>query len=356
MPSPICEVKDGAGAYQATTSGVDVTPTNTVTIRLADQAGVNTWSIACATTDDLSDAATVTASLTIDALNKTATFTAPSAGRAYRFQSRINGGVDVNGVAQSSYTTTFCVYTLTAGGLRVHAVDETTEGGAFGWGEDLNSLIRNPGSTTPGGSDNQFQYNNGGTMSGTVGAIYNESTNRAVFPNGIEFTDGANTMIVDGTPTGARTLTLPDATTTLVGHDATQTLTNKTIDASSNTVTNLSASNVSSGTLARARGGSGHSGSVSAMGALDVDWTLSNVFTKTLASGGNTLTFSNAASGMVIMIRLTSHGSGSTVTWPAAVKWAGGTEPTQSTPSKTDVYTVMYDGTDYFGSYVQDFS
>jgi len=36
-----------------------------------------------------------------------------------------------------------------------------------------------------------------------------------------------------------RTFDVPDANTTLVGHDATQTLTNKTIDADSNTITNI---------------------------------------------------------------------------------------------------------------------
>ena len=41
------------------------------------------------------------------------------------------------------------------------------------------------------------------------------------------------------TPGNTRTITVPDANTTIVGTDATQTLTNKTIDASSNTITNI---------------------------------------------------------------------------------------------------------------------
>lgn len=168
MPSPACQVKDGGGAYSATTNGVNVTPSNTVTINLISSAGVNSWSITCIATDELSSAATVTSSLVIDTVAKTATFTAPVAGRAYLFQSKINGGIGPDGTAQASYTTTFGVYTLT-GGRRVHAVGETFESNAtFGWEADINDLIRNPGGTTPGGSSGDIQTNNG---SGGFGAI-----------------------------------------------------------------------------------------------------------------------------------------------------------------------------------------
>jgi hypothetical protein len=95
---------------------------------------------------------------------------------------------------------------------------------------------------------------------------------------------------------------------------------------------------------------------VAAMGALNVDWAEANIFTKSLASGGNTITFSNEVDGQSITVVLSSHSGGSTVTWPAAVKWTGGTEPTMSTPSKTDVYTFIRAGTVVYGSYVQDLS
>lgn len=149
MPSPNCQVKDGAGAYGPTTNGVNVTPANTITINLISSAGVSVWSISCITTDDTSSASAVTAALVIDSVAKTATFTAPAAGKAYRFQSQINGGIGPDGTALSSYTTTFCIYTPVAGsGLRVHALDETFEAHAtFGWLADLNSLIRNPPGT-----------------------------------------------------------------------------------------------------------------------------------------------------------------------------------------------------------------
>ena len=140
MVSPLCQVKDGAGAYVATTNGVNVTPANTITINLIDTSA-DSWSITCASTDELSVAATVTAGLTINTTLKTATFTAPVAGRTYRFRSTVNGGVDGQGIARSSYSTTFCIYTLTDGN-RVVAADESTEGGAFGWVTSVNNVIR----------------------------------------------------------------------------------------------------------------------------------------------------------------------------------------------------------------------
>jgi len=90
----------------------------------------------------------------------------------------------------------------------------------------------------------------------------------------------------------------------------------------------------------------------SSISAFDIDWSLKAVFTKTLSAGANTFTFSNATSGKIIVVRVT--GAASTLTWPT-VKWAGGTPPTQ-TASGTDIYTFIHDGTDIFGSAVQDMS
>jgi len=86
-----------------------------------------------------------------------------------------------------------------------------------------------------------------------------------------------------------------------------------------------------------------------AIAALAIDWTLGNVFTKTLAAGASTITFTGAASGKVIIVRLT--GATSTVTWPT-VRWPGGTAPTQTSVG-TDVYTFVHDGANIYGSVVQ---
>ena len=181
MPNPAVEIKDGAAAYVTAVGGVNVTPGATVIIRLISQTDVDSWNCTCITTDDSSNADTVTAALTIDATAKTATFTAPVPGKTYRFRSRVNGGIDRNGVAQSSYSTTFVICTL-LNGRRMTASDETTEtDSTFGWSKWMNDVKRSIpsgipsgtwasfGAGSPGGSDNQVQYKSGSSFAGETG-------------------------------------------------------------------------------------------------------------------------------------------------------------------------------------------
>lgn len=69
-------------------------------------------------------------------------------------------------------------------------------------------------------------------------------------------------------------------------------------------------------------------------------------------TGNATLTFPAAAAGKSFSLALVQDGTGSrTVTWPANVKWPGGTAPTLTTAAnKTDVISfVCYDGVNYLG-------
>jgi hypothetical protein len=119
-------------------------------VQLASLAGVSTWSLTIAGQDEL----VAPPSLSINSTTKTATYTAPAAGSALLFKSVVNAGVDLNGVAQPSYTTTFTVYTLTAGGKRVLASNERTEGStSFGWIVPINTLIRGGGGSFTAGGD-----------------------------------------------------------------------------------------------------------------------------------------------------------------------------------------------------------
>jgi hypothetical protein len=96
----------------------------------------------------------------------------------------------------------------------------------------------------------------------------------------------------------------------------------------------------------------------SAISASDIDWSTlkasGGLYTKTLGAN-TTFTFSNRTAGQTIVVRLTNTASNYTVTWPT-VKWAGAAAPTMTTGAKSDIYTFIYDGTDVFGSYVQNMS
>lgn len=94
-------------------------------------------------------------------------------------------------------------------------------------------------------------------------------------------------------------------------------------------------------------------GTATAISALNIDWSLGNVYTKTLAAN-STFTFSNLKVGAIV-VRLTNTASNYTVTWPVSVLWSGGTPPVQTVGAKSDVYTFVYDGTTVYGSVVQNF-
>lgn len=87
-----------------------------------------------------------------------------------------------------------------------------------------------------------------------------------------------------------------------------------------------------------------------AVSASAIDCSQGNFFTKT-ASGALTWTFTNVPSSraFTVILELTNGGTG-TQTWPAAVKWPGGTAPTL-TASGVDVLGFITDdgGTNWRG-------
>jgi len=93
-----------------------------------------------------------------------------------------------------------------------------------------------------------------------------------------------------------------------------------------------------------------------AVGALEIDCSTGNYFTKTI-SGNSTFTFANpAASGSVTSFTLELTHSSGTVTWPASVKWNADTAPTLTT-GKTHLFMFVTDdgGTRYRGSALVDY-
>jgi len=94
-----------------------------------------------------------------------------------------------------------------------------------------------------------------------------------------------------------------------------------------------------------------YSEAVQAMAANDVDLSLGNVQTKSIA-GSQTLTFSNPpASGKAGSFTLIATlSSNPAITWPASVDWAGGTAPTL-TAAGVDIFSFVTTngGTTWFG-------
>jgi hypothetical protein len=93
--------------------------------------------------------------------------------------------------------------------------------------------------------------------------------------------------------------------------------------------------------------------SAQATTTVTLDWNAANCQTITLANNGQTFTFSNPIAGGRYLLRLQQPASGAagTVTWPANVKWPGGSAPTlTATNGQVDIVTFYYDGTDYLGA------
>ena len=101
-----------------------------------------------------------------------------------------------------------------------------------------------------------------------------------------------------------------------------------------------------------------YTSSVSAVGALDIDLSASNYFTKTIA-GNSTFTFSNPpASGTVGSFTLELTYTSGTITWPGSVYWngTGQTAPT-ITAGKVQlfVFSTRDGGTTYRGAVLADY-
>ena len=160
----------------------------------------------------------------------------------------------------------------------------------------------------------------------------------------------AGTINVTGTVSGGILATLT----------GTQTLTNKTLTTPviNGFTGDTSLVNIGSGQLYKATDGKVGFSTTSPASILDVngnvaqnvvavsasaiDCSAGNYFTKT-ASGALTWTFTNvpASRAFTVILELTNGGTG-TQTWPAAVKWPGGTAPTL-TASGVDVLGFITD-------------
>ena len=129
------------------------------------------------------------------------------------------------------------------------------------------------------------------------------------------------------------------------------------VSGSAATVTTAAQTNITSvGTLTGITIDGAYEQVAEAVGALEIDCSTGNYFTKTI-SGNSTFTFANpASSGTVTSFTLELTHSSGTVTWPASVKWNADTAPTLTT-GKTHLFMFVTDdgGTRYRGSALVDY-
>jgi len=75
------------------------------------------------------------------------------------------------------------------------------------------------------------------------------------------------------------------------------------------------------------------------------------------ATGDVTITFVSGAAGASYVIKVIQRATPRNLIWPASVKWTGGVTPVISTATNAvDIVSLIYDGTDYFASIVQNLS
>jgi hypothetical protein len=121
-------------------------------------------------------------------------------------------------------------------------------------------------------------------------------------------------------------------------------------------ITNLNASNITSGTVPVAN--TTFPTQTLSGATVTLNWTTGNLFVLNLTAN-TTITFAGATSGQTIIVRITNTASNYTVTWSPTeptLQWSGGVPPVMTIGIKTDIYTFIFDGIGYYGSFVQNYS
>ena len=95
---------------------------------------------------------------------------------------------------------------------------------------------------------------------------------------------------------------------------------------------------------------------ITASATTTIDLSAGNVFTVNMGLNITTLTLTNPVSG-TYLIKFVQDATGTRdITFPVAWKWAGGVIPSlTNTANKTDIVTLIYDGTTYYTTIVQNF-
>jgi hypothetical protein len=95
---------------------------------------------------------------------------------------------------------------------------------------------------------------------------------------------------------------------------------------------------------------------ITAAATTTIDLSLGNVFTVNMGLNVTTLTLTNPVVGTYLLKFVQDATGVRDVTFPIAWKWAGGVIPNlTNTANKLDIVTLVYDGTTYFATIVQNF-
>jgi len=92
--------------------------------------------------------------------------------------------------------------------------------------------------------------------------------------------------------------------------------------------------------------------------ATTIDWAANGKLQKLTLTAACTLTFTAPAGGTSLKLKLIQDGTGGwTCAFPASVIWAQGVDPVITpTIAAADVVALYYDGTNYYGSIIQNAS
>ena len=143
--------------------------------------------------------------------------------------------------------------------------------------------------------------------------------------------------------------------TNVLTASSTNTVTNKTIDFSTNTLTGVASTSTSqtltNKTLTNPTVTNYTETPFSANSSTAITLALTNgTFQIITLTGNATITMPTATSGKSFILLLKQDGTGGrTVTW-STVKWPGGTAPTiTSAASRQDIFSFFADGTNWYG-------
>ena len=95
---------------------------------------------------------------------------------------------------------------------------------------------------------------------------------------------------------------------------------------------------------------------ITATATTNIDLSTGNIFTVNMGLNITSFTFTNAGVG-TYLIKFVQDATGTRdITFPTAWKWAGGVIPSlTNTANKLDIVTLIYDGTTYYATIVQNF-